>query len=104
MMMMMMMMMMMISCERATKSVERSHESTIVVLWNQQVKTDKIIPNNKQDTIIHCNGRGRCLLVDITISGDRNVIKKEGKNLNIVEIELMWNVKTKVTRRATGTI
>ena len=38
---------------------------------------------------------------DVLISGDRNVIKKEAdkilkyKNLTI-EIQLMWNVKTKV--------
>jgi len=77
------MMMMMIKYERATKSVERRHESTVIVLWIQQVKTDKTVPNNKPDTLIHYNGKGRCLLVDIVISGDRNVIKKEGKNLKI---------------------
>ena len=47
------MMMMMIRCERATKSVERSHGSTVIVLWNQQVKTDRTIPNNQPDTLIH---------------------------------------------------
>jgi len=72
--------MMMIRYERATKSVERSDKSTVIVLWNQQVKTDRTIPNIKPDTIIHYNRKGRCLLVDIAISGDRNVIKKEGKN------------------------
>jgi hypothetical protein len=48
------------------------------------------------------------MFIDIAIPVERNVIKKEGKFLTykvlIVEIELMWNVKTKVTRRATGTI
>jgi hypothetical protein len=59
------MMMMMIRYECATKSVERSHKSTVIVVWNQQLKTDRTITNNKPDTLIHYNGKGRCLLVDI---------------------------------------
>ena len=52
------------------------------------------------------------MLIDVAISGDRNVIKKETekilkyKNLTI-EIQRMWNVKTKVIPviiGATGTI
>jgi len=52
------------------------------------------------------------MLIDIEISGDRNVIKKEAekvvkyKDLTI-EIQRMWNVKTKVIPviiGATGTI
>jgi len=51
------------------------------------------------------------MLIDVAISGDRNVIKKEAekflkyKDLTI-EIQRMWNVKTKVIpviRWATGT-
>ena len=41
------------------------------------------------------------MLIDVAISGDRNVIKKEaGKILKYkdftIEIQRMWNVKTKV--------
>jgi hypothetical protein len=52
------------------------------------------------------------MLIDVAISGDRNVIKKETekilkyKNLTI-EIQRMWNVKTRVIPviiGATGTI
>jgi len=52
------------------------------------------------------------MLIDVAISGDRNVIKKEiekilkYKDLTI-EIQRMWNVKPKVIPviiRATGTI
>jgi hypothetical protein len=52
------------------------------------------------------------MLIDVAISGDRNVIKKEAekvlkyKDLTI-EIQRMWNVKTKVIPviiGATGTI
>jgi hypothetical protein len=52
------------------------------------------------------------MIIDVAISGDRNVIKKESvkilkfKDLTI-EIQSMWNVKTKVIPviiGATGTI
>jgi len=58
------------------------------------------------------NNNNRCALIDVTISGNRNVIKKEAdkilkyKDLTI-EIQRMWNVKTKVMPviiGATGTI
>jgi hypothetical protein len=40
------------------------------------VQTDPNNPNNKQNNIIHGNGKGTCVLLDVQISGDRNVIKK----------------------------
>ena len=81
-------------------------------MWNQQVQTDRTILNNKPDIIIRDNEKGTCLLIDVAISGDRNVIKKEAeiilkyKDLT-TEIQRMWNVKTKaipVIIGATGTI
>jgi len=56
--------------------------------------------------------KGTCVLIDVAISEDRNVIKKEAdkvlkyKDLTI-EIQRMWNVKSKVMSViiwATGTI
>ena len=52
------------------------------------------------------------MLIDVAISGDRNVIKKEAGNILkykdlTIEIEHMWRVKTRVIpviREATGTI
>jgi len=81
-------------------------------LWNQQVLTDRTKPNNKPDIIIRDNEKGTCLLIDVAISGDRNVIKKEAEKILkykdlTIEIQRMWNVKIKVipvTIGATGTI
>jgi len=41
------------------------------------------------------------MLMDVAISGDRNVIKKEDEKIlkykdHIIEIQHMWNVKTQV--------
>ena len=48
----------------------------ITILWNLQIQTDRTIPNNKPD-IIRDNEKGTCMLIDVAIAGDRNVIKKE---------------------------
>ena len=50
-----------------------------VRLWNQQVQTHRSIPNNKPDIIVRDNKQGRCMLIDVAISGHRNVIKKEAE-------------------------
>jgi len=82
------------------------------MLWNQQVQTDRTIHNNKPDIIIRDNEKRTCMLIDVAISGDRNVIKKEAEKILkykdlTIEIQGMWNVKTKVIpviTGATGTI
>jgi hypothetical protein len=76
------------------------------------VQTDRTTPNNKPDIIIRDNEKGTCVLIDVAIRGDRNVIKKEAEKILkyktlITEIQRMWNVKTQVTPviiGATGTI
>jgi hypothetical protein len=72
------------------------------------VQTDRTIPNNKPDIIIHDNEKRTCMLIDIAISGDRYVIKKKDtekilkyKDLTM-EIQRMWNVKTNVIPVITG--
>ena len=94
------------------KSVETSQGGKVTILWNQQVQTDRTIPNNKPYIIIRDNVKGTCMLIDVAISGDRNVIKKEVEKILrykdlTIEIQRMWNVKTKVIPviiGATGTI
>jgi len=78
---------------------------------NNKNNNNKTIPNNKPDIIIRDNEKRTCMLIDVAISGDRNVIKKEAKILKYkdltIEIQRMWNVKTKVIPvkiGATGTI
>jgi hypothetical protein len=76
------------------------------------VQTNRTILNNKPDIIIRDNDKGTCMLIDVAIPGDRNVIKKIAQKILkykdlIIEIQRMWNVKTKVKPviiGATGTI
>ena len=62
--------------EHVPKSVETSKGGKVTILWNQQVQTDRTIPNNKPHIIIRDNEARTCMLIDVAISGDRNVIKK----------------------------
>jgi len=65
--------------EHVPKSVETSQGGKVTILWNQQVQTDRTIPNNKPDIMIRDNENGVCMLIDAAISGDRNVIKKRSR-------------------------
>jgi len=62
--------------------------------------------------IIIDNEKGTCMLINVAISGDRNLIKKEAEKILkykdlTTEIQRMWNVKIKVIPviiGATGTV
>jgi hypothetical protein len=83
--------------ERVPISVETNQGGKMTILWNQQVQTDRTIPNNKPD-IIRDNEKGTCMLIDVAISGDRNAIKKEVEKILkykdlTIETRRMWNLK-----------
>jgi len=59
--------------EHAPKSVETSQTGKVTILRNQKVQTDRTKSNNKPDIIIGDNEKGTCMLIDVAISGDRNV-------------------------------
>ena len=94
------------------KLEETSHKGKVTILWNQQVRTERTIPNNKPDIINRDNKQWTWMVIDVAVSGDRNVIKKEAENILkykdlIIEIQHMWNLKAKVIPviiGATGTI
>ena len=67
--------------EHVPKSVESSQGGKVTILWNQQIQTHRTISNNKPDIIIRDNEKGTCILIDVAISGDRNVIKKEAEKI-----------------------
>jgi len=64
--------------QHVPQSAHTGHSGKVTILWNQQVQTDRTIPNNKPDIIFRDNETGT-MLMDIAISGDKNVIKKEAE-------------------------
>ena len=86
-----------------TKSVDTRHEFRLILLWHQQVRTDRTTPKNKLYIIIPDNEKETCLLIDTAFSGytSRNMIKKEAEKILkyedfTVEVQRMWNGKIKV--------
>ena len=73
------------------------------------MRNDRTIPNNKQDIIIHDNEIRICMLIDVAIPGERNVIKKEAQGfffkceVFIIEIQHTWNVTAKAIPVITDT-
>ena len=67
--------------EHLPNSIVTNQESKVTILWNQQVQTDKTLPNNKPDIVIRDNEKRTCMLIDVAIPGDRNVIKKEAEKI-----------------------
>jgi hypothetical protein len=68
------------------------------VLWNQGVQTDREVLASRPDVIIKNKKDKICILIDVAIPSDTNVIQKESekklkyKNLSI-EIQRMRNMK-----------
>jgi len=94
--------------DHVPKSVETSQGGKVTLLWNHHIQTDRTIPNNKPDIIIRDNEKGTYVLIDVATSGVRNMIKKEAEKILkyedlTMEIQRMWNVRTKVIPVIIGT-
>jgi len=64
------------------------------------VRTDRTVTNDKPESIIRDNKQGTWMLIDFAITGDKNVIRREGERILKYEdltigIQRMWNVKAK---------
>ena len=58
-------------------------EGDVTVLWNQAVHTDREVIANRPDIIIRNKKEKTCILIDVAILADRNVMQKEAEeNLN----------------------
>ena len=63
--------------------METGQGGKVNIMWHQQVQTDRTIPTNTPVIIIRDNEKKACMLLDVAISGDRNVIKKEAEKILI---------------------
>jgi hypothetical protein len=68
------------------------------VLWNQGVRTDREVTENRPDIIIKNRKEKTRILIDVAIPADRNITQKEAeKKLKYrslcIEIQRMWNMK-----------
>jgi hypothetical protein len=65
--------------EHVSKLAETGQGGNVTILWNQQVQTDRTISNNKPNIIVRDNEKRTCMLIDVAISGNRNMIKKRSR-------------------------
>jgi hypothetical protein len=82
-------------------SAETNLECKVTILLNQKLETDRTIHNNKPEITICDNESGTCMLIDVAISGDRNVIKKGAEKISeykdlTIEILHMWSATAKI--------
>jgi hypothetical protein len=69
------------------------HED-VTVLWYQGIPTDREVLANRPEIIIKNKKDKTCLLTDVAIPSDKNVIQKKLKYKNLsIEIQRMWNMK-----------
>jgi hypothetical protein len=54
-------------------------EGDVKVLWNQAVHTDREVTANGPDIIIKNKKEKTCILMDVPIHADRNVVQKEAE-------------------------
>ena len=52
-------------------------QEDVTVLWNQAVQTDKEVTANWPDIIIKNKKEKPCILKDVAIPADRNIVQKE---------------------------
>ena len=81
----------------------------ITLMWDQGVLTDRTIPANRPDIIFLDRKEKYCLLIEISISDDQNVMKKlSGKILKYedlqIEVSRTWNVEVKTTPVIVGAL
>lgn len=79
------------------------------ILYDQQIQTDRTIAANKPDIVIRDLAKKSCLLIDVAVPCDQNVVTKEAekrlkyKSLEI-EISRMWGVKAQVVPIVIGAL
>ena len=68
-------------------SVVTSLEYKVTVFWNQQLQTEKTIPNNKPDIVIRDNEKWTCLLIDSAIKKGMWSSKKTKRFKNLKTLQ-----------------
>lgn len=81
----------------------------ITVMWDSPIQTDRTIPANRPDIVIYDKKKQMCLLIEITVPDDGNIITKENEKLNKykdleIEIQRMWHTKAKTVPIVIGAL
>jgi hypothetical protein len=54
-------------------------QEDVTMLWNQTVNTEREVTENRPDIIIKNEKEEVCILIDVAIPTQRNIVQKEGE-------------------------
>lgn len=85
------------------------NSENITIIYNQPVHTDREIRANRPDIIVKNYRTKECLLIDVTVPNDNNLINKEAeKKLKYrdlaIETARMWDMKTDIIPIVVGAL
>ena len=71
------------------------------ILWDSPIITDRHVPCNKPDIVIHQKKSDRCQIIDVAIPSSYNVQKKATEKMSKcvvlqIECQRLWNKKVEV--------
>ena len=76
---------------------ETTTKDGINILWDMYVLTDRKVPHNKPDIIVHDENTGECHIIDIAVLVCQNVTRKEAEKITkyrdlSIELQKCWNL------------
>ena len=79
----------------------------VTIIWNMQLQTDRYIQASKPDLIIKDRQLNTCLIIDVAVPSDYNLVQKEAEKISKyrdleIEIKRMWKMKTKIIPAVIG--
>lgn len=85
--------------EHTPPRVITSEDGKTTILFDQPVITDRTVTANRPDIIVRTGNE--CLIIDVAIPSDRNIVKKEAEKVLkykslLIEVQRMWNVKANI--------
>ena len=79
------------------------------ILWDFPTQTDKVIEHSWPDIVCINKKTKSCLIIDIAIPGDKNIITKEQEKIDKyqdlqTELGKLWKLKTEVVPVVVGAL
>ena len=79
------------------------------ILWDFPTQTDKVIEHSWPDIVCINKRTKSCLIIDIAIPGDKNIITKEQEKIDKyqdlqTELGKLWKLKTEVVPVVVGAL
>ena len=80
---------------KPTHSIDKNNHT---IMWDLPIITDARVPHNQPDIIIHDRTKKTCLIIDIAVPQEINVIKKTAEKIRKykqleIEIQRCWNLQ-----------